>query len=129
MGVTGNLIPQKCINSLAELARDSPLQVDDLSTLRSVTALVRILGNLASEESGRAGMMILAHPSLPTVVNDLLHSNSPHICQEVEWMGMNLLCHSSQEVAMLAKMMKLDQILSAKGHDHVPIQSLLTAAA
>lgn len=120
-----NFIPQKCVTALHQYAADAPIHLDTLSALRSVTALVRTSANLCIEESGQAGIMILAHDSFPKILNDLLHASHPHLRKEALWLGQNLLCHTSPEVGEKSKVLGIDKVIIAKDHDHVPVHGLI----
>lgn len=108
------MVPEKCISELANMIQDGPSQEDDLSALRSTTALVRITANLSHGHNGLAAMMVLSHQSFPMVLNHLLRSDQPHLSQESAWLASSLLHHSSAEVMMNAKKLKLDEVISAK---------------
>ncbi|XP_034251659.1 transmembrane and coiled-coil domain-containing protein 6 [Thrips palmi] len=111
-----NLIPQRCIITLAGLARDAPINLDTLSALRSVTALVRTSANLCSEESGKAALMILAHDSFPNIFNNLLQASHPHLREEAQWLGLTLLRHSSPEISQKTCILGLDKLMNANDH-------------
>ena len=106
------MVPQKCITKLATIIQDIPSQATDLSVLRSITALVRTAANLSHGQNGLAAMMVLQHQSFPVVLNYLIHADQPHLHRECRWLVSNLLHHSSAEVVMAAKKLKLDEVVA-----------------
>lgn len=121
----GNMVPLRCVDFLTTFSRDSPMEVDDLSKLRSVTASLRTISNLCSEGSGKAALTVITHTSFPMVLNDLLHARHPHLRLESEWLGRNILSHSFNEITAIARSVKLDVVFSAKDHSHIQIHQLL----
>lgn len=118
-------IPQNFLDRLVEFARDSQMDVNELSRLRSVTAMVRTLANLAAGQTGEAAMKILAHPFVLDILNDLFHARHPHVRLECEWLARNLMRHSVPMVVQRAQGVKLDVVWNARDRDHVNIQNLM----
>ncbi|KAK3932498.1 Transmembrane and coiled-coil domain-containing protein 6 [Frankliniella fusca] len=99
-----NSIPQYCVITLVTLLE----KTDDISVLRSATALIRTAANLCSIQSGKGAMMILSQDSLPLIVKKFSSSKYTYLNQETEWLLHNLLFHPCIEVTVQARALHFD---------------------
>lgn len=105
-----NLIPQQCVTALLKLAGNT----EDMSVLRSATAMIRATANLCAIESGTGALMVLNHSSFPNVLKNFLNTRHSYLTRETEWLLNNLLFHPCVKVATQAKELQLESVYDPK---------------